>query len=224
MWNRTNALQGKLLRKMEERILVYRDNKDVKAYKADYERARSHSQKIIDFLKNQNIEVSLNLIRSLIKENFPVAPLIQNRDKKKLQELPEALRKLVESDNNKLIQECNTLIQEAQRSMNENDQHHVDFSKLDLVDGKVSITDEAIKEAEDLGSIYVDTDNRKKVYEKALAAKKALKELDQTIKEVYSDPDPVRGIAPRSGQGARILNVDYDGEVELDGYFLKYIQ
>ena len=50
MWNRTNAIQGKLLRKMEERILVYRDNKDVKAYKADYERARSHSQKIIDFL------------------------------------------------------------------------------------------------------------------------------------------------------------------------------
>ena len=224
MWNRTNALQGKLLRKMEERILVYRDKKDVEAYKRDYERARIYSQKIFDFLKNQNIEVNLNLVRSLIKENFPVAPLIQNRDKKKLQELPEALKRLVESDNNKLIQECNALIQEAQRSMNENDQHHVDFSKLDLVDGKVIITDEAIKEAEDLGSIYVDTDNRKKVYEKALAAKKALEELDQTIKEVYNDPDPVRGITPRSGQGARILNVDYDGEVEFDGYYLKYIK
>lgn len=209
---------------MEERILVYREKKDVEAYKSDYERARIHSQKIIDFLKNQNIELSLNLVRSLIKESFPIAPLFQNRDKKKLQELPEALKKLVESDNNKLIQECNALIQAAQKSMNENDQHHVDFSKLDLIDGKVIITDEAIKEAEDLGSIYVDTDSRKKVYEKALAAKKALEELDQTIKEVYSNPDPVRGIAPRSGQGARILNVDYDGEVELDGYFLKYIQ
>ena len=209
---------------MEERILVYRDKKDVEAYKSDYERARIYSQKIFDFLKNQNIEVSLNLVRSLIKENFPVAPLIQNRDKKKLQELPEALKKLVESDNNKLIQECNALIQGAQRSMNENDQHHVDFSKLDLIDGKVIITDEAIKEAEDLGSIYVDTDNRKKVYEKALAAKKALEDLDQTIKEVYNDPDPVRGIAPRRGQGARILNVDYDGEVEFDGYYLKYIK
>ena len=209
---------------MEERILVYRDKKDVEAYKSDYERARIYSQKIIDFLKNQNIEVSLNLVRSLIKESFPIAPLFQNRDKKKLQELPEALKKLVESDNNKLIQECNALIQAAQKSMNENDQHHVDFSKLDLIDGKVIITDEAIKEAEDLGSIYVDTDSRKKVYEKALAAKKALEELDQTIKEVYSNPDPVRGIAPRSGQGARILNVDYDGEVELDGYFLKNIQ
>ncbi len=51
MWNRTNAIQGKLLRKMEERILVYRDKKDVEAYKADYERARSHSQGIINFLK-----------------------------------------------------------------------------------------------------------------------------------------------------------------------------
>lgn len=209
---------------MEKRILVYRDEKDVKAYKSDYERARIYSQKIIDFLKNQNIEVSLNLVRSLLKENLPVAPLFQNRDSKKLQDLPEALKRVVESDNNKLIQECNALIQEAKRSMGEYNQHHVDFLKLDLIDGKVIIIDEAIKEAEDLGSIYVDTDNRKKVYEKALAAKKALEELDQTIKEVYSDPDPVRGIAPRSGQGARILNVDYDGEVELDGYYLKYIQ
>lgn len=209
---------------MEERILVYRDEKDVKAYKADYERARSHSQGIINFLKKQNIEVNLNLVGSLLKENRPVAPLFQNRDKEKLQELPEALKKLVESDNDKLIQECEELIQKAKGSMNDYNQHHVDFSKLDLIDGKVIINDEAIKEAEDLGSIYVDTDNRKKVYEKALAAKKALEELDQTIKGVYSDPDPVRGIAPRSGQGARILNVDYDGEVKLDGYYLKYIQ
>ena len=58
----------------------------------------------------------------------------------------------------------------------------------------------------------------------ALELEQALEELDQTIKEVYSDPDPVRGIAPRSGQGARILNVDYDGVVEFDGYYLKYIQ
>lgn len=222
MWNRTNAIQGKLLRKMEEKILVYRDRKDVEAYKADYERARSHSQEIINFLKNQNIEVGFNLVWSLIKENFPVAPLIQNRDKEKLQGLPEALKKVVESDNNKVVQECNKLIQAAQKSMRENDQHYVDFSKLNLVDGRVIITDEAIKEAEDLGSIYVDTDNRRKVYEKALAAKKALEELDKTIKEVCNDP--VHGIAPHSGQGARILNVDYDGEVELDGYYLKYIQ
>ncbi|MDD4822146.1 MAG: hypothetical protein PHI48_06270 [Bacteroidales bacterium] len=208
---------------MEKRILVYRDEKDVKAYKSDYERARIYSQKIIDFLKNQNIEVSLNLVRSIIKENFPIAPLFQNRDSKKLQDLPEALKRVVESDNNKLIRECNALIQEAKRSMGEHDQHHVDFLKLDLIDGKVIITDEAIKEAEDLGSIYVDTDNRKKVYEKALAAKKALDELDQTIKEVYDDIDRVRGIAPLSGDGARILSVNYDGEVELDGYYLKYI-
>lgn len=212
---------------MENKILVYRDNKRAENYKSDYVRAQIHSQGIVDFLNKQKVSADLLLVKSLIDGDTQAANIINNREK--YDNIPDALKKVVQEDNQNLIQELNNLVSKARAALFENSHHYVDFNKIILTDGRVSITDEAIKEAEDLASVYIDTDGRKKVYDKAIEAKKTLEDLQEAINSVA-----ITGVAGgyhilpivRNGSNSwneGVLGLDDDGEITFNGESFSHI-
>lgn len=96
---------------MENKILVYRDNELVDSYKRDYERVQMHVQGIIDFLNKQKVSADLILVKSLIDRGTQAATLIKNREE--YDNIPNALQKIIQEDNQNLIQELNNLVSKA---------------------------------------------------------------------------------------------------------------
>lgn len=166
-------------------------------------------------------------VKSLIDRGTQAATLIKNREE--YDNIPNALQKIIQEDNQNLIQELNNLVSKARAAILENSHHDVDFKKIILTNGKVLITDEAIKEAENLGSVYIDTDGRKKVYDKAIEAKKALDDLQKAINSTT-----ITGVADgfkilpivRHGSNSwnyGVLGLDDDGEITFNGDSFNYI-
>lgn len=205
-----------------KKILVYRDNNEVEAATSDYRRAVIHSQKIIDFLKEHDISVDLNQVQALIKNSRNIATLFTPTV-----DLPKALRAVIQADNEKRIEELEVIVVDAKNAIFGNSNYPVDFSKLVLINGTVSMTEEAKQEAIERGSIYIDTDGRRAVYEKALAVQKAIEELQE---EINNNPKKningwrLSGISPYgSSFDVGLLKVGYKGDVELSGDLFEHI-
>ena len=208
--NELNALQGKKTKNMEEKILIYQDKEVIDNAIFDYRKAKAATQKIVDVLKKHKIETDMDLVVALINRETSVSSLVGVDNDN--QDLPEALKKVIHDDNIQVIQEINAAINEAEIMFNQNMIYGVDLNKLLLINGLISISDEALQEAEDRGSVYTDNENRKLIYEQALAAKKALEELQVSLNNSNGGKS-LLAITPPNCCG--LLVVQRNGEIEI---------
>lgn len=209
---------------MENKILVYQDTHKIDDAMRDYRKAVTHLQSIVEFLKKQNISIDLMQLKSLIRSDRHIDALFVVQEYKSL---PMALKAVVQADNERLIQELKTITIEARKVIHEESIYPVDFSKLKLINSVVSMTDEAKHEAVEIGSVYIDTDSRKAIYEKALAAKTALEDLQKAIAD---NPKKnvtnwrLYGITPYGSPfDVGLLKVSSDGEIELSGELFEHL-
>ena len=128
------------------------------------------------------------------------------------QALPKTLNKAIHYQNTRVSQEFTAAINEAEIMFNQNMIYGVDLNKLLLINGLISISDEALQEAEDRGSVYTDNENRKLIYEQALAAKKALEELQVSLNNSNGGKS-LLAITPPNCCG--LLVVQRNGEIEI---------
>lgn len=195
---------------MEERILIYQDKEVISYAISDYSKAKAATQKVVDVLVKHKIEIDMDLVVSLINRETSAASLIGNDNDN--QNLPDALKKIIHADNTKAIHEINEAINDAHIVFNQKMIYGVDLNKLSLRNGLILISDEAKQEAQDRGSVYTDNENRKLIYEKALAAKKALEELQVSLNNSNGGKS-LLAITPPNCCG--LLVVQHDGEIEM---------
>lgn len=195
---------------MEEKILIYQDKEVISYAISDYKKAKAATQKVVDVLIKHKIETDMDLVVALINRETSASSLIGNNNYS--QGLPEALKKIIHDSNIQVIQEINEAINEAEIMFNQNMIYGVDLNKLLLINGLISISDEALQEAEDRGSVYTDNENRKLIYEQALAAKKALEELQVSLNNSNGGKS-LLAITPPNCCG--LLVVQRNGEIEM---------
>lgn len=207
---------------MVEKILVYRDQKEVDLAMRDYRKAVTHCQRVVDFLKEYDVTIDLIQVKHLIKNNGDTDIFITP-----LNDIPKALRSMVETHNNELKEAFKAIATNARKAIFEKSMYPIDFSKLVLSDGIVSMSEETKQEAVDLCSIYIDTESRKRVYEKSLAVLQAVKDLED---ELNNNPKQnlngwrLQAISPHgSSFDVGLIKVGFDGKLELSGELFKYI-
>lgn len=213
---------------MDDRILVYLDKGKADHARSDYFRVSNRVQKIIDFLKSHEIECDIEHAQEIIENDVMAEKFIKEKMPVYTDKLPEAVRKLIDSNTDQVIKELKKIALEARETIHRDCFHKVDYSKLKKVDGKVTISDEALKERHDYGATYIDTESRAKVYNCAQTALKALGNLQKSVDEAEK-----RGIMPGYhinginrdilSYGSSILIVDEDGEVHLNGEIFQNI-
>jgi hypothetical protein len=213
---------------MDDRILVYLDKERADHARSDYYRTVNRVQKIIDFLKSHEIECDIEHAQEIIENNDMAENFIKKQMPVHTESLPEAVRKLIDNNTDQVIKELNKIALDARESISNNCYHKVDYRKLEMMNDKVAISDEAFKECYDYGAVYIDTESRAKVYNCAQTALKALGNLQKSVDEAEK-----RGIMPGYhinginrdilSYGSSILIVDEDGEVHLNGEIFQNI-
>lgn len=214
---------------MDDKILVYLDKKRVDHARSDYYRTANRVQNIIDFLKSHEMECDIEHAQEIIENDGMAETFIKKQMPVYTEILPEAVRKLIDSNTDQVTKELNKIALDARESIRNNCYHKVDYGKLKMIDDKIKISDEALKECHDLGAVYADTTTRGKIYNCAQTALKALENLQKSVDEAEK-----RGIMPgyhinginidlRSGYGSSVLIVDEDGEVHLNGEVFQNI-
>ena len=221
--------RAKKTKNMEERILVYKDESEIRKGKGFYESVKRSMQKLIDFLVDNEVEITHTMIVDLISNNGSSKGIFQERERILLKDIPTLLKTSVNLGTTEKIKACDEIIAKTNRLLSYSENARlIDFSKWIIENNKVVITSEVFTELEDSCSVYTDTPNRKAVYEKAMEAKKALEELNQLVKDApqkgLGGGFCMTGIAPITNQLTFcILGVHSDGEVELNGELLGYI-
>lgn len=206
---------------MEERILVHRDESEIKKGKSYFEAVKIAIQKLADFLIEKEIEPSLTLLTGLIKNNSTSKYVFEEKERIALKDIPKLLHSSVNLGTKENITACDELIERAYALLTKScNCRFIDFDKWDIVDNKVIYTEDAIKELVNEHSIYIDTLQRKSIYDKAMAAKKAIENLNQAISLAptrgLAEGFKLIGVAPVNASFIfGVLSIDYEGSVEL---------
>lgn len=207
---------------MDDKILVCLNNKKVASAQSDYKRVANRIQKIIDFLKSHDMKCDIEHAQCIIEKEGMSETFIKKEMPEYTENLPEAVRNLIDSNTDKVINELKKIAMEARESITNNCYHKVNYKKLKMVDDKVTISDEALEECQDFGAVYLDTITRKKVYNLAETALKALENLQKGVDEAE-----IKGVVPgypfnainrdlSMGYGTSVLIVNKDGKVHLN--------
>jgi len=214
---------------MDNRILVYLDKERSDHARSDYYRVANRVQKIIDFLKSHEMECDIEHVQEIIENDGMAETFIKKQMPVYTDSLPEAVRKLIDSNTDQVIKELNKIALDARESIINDCYHKVDYGKLKMIDEKITISNEALKECHDFGAVYVDTTTRGKIYNRAQTALKALENLQKSIDEAEKT-----GIMPgyhinginrdlKFGYGSSVLIVDEGGEVHMNGEVFQNI-
>jgi len=207
---------------MDDRILVYLDRERADHARSDYYRTANRVQKIMDFLKSHEMECDIEHAQEIIENDGMAETFIKKQMPVYTDSLPKAVRKLIDSNTDQVIKELNKIALDARESIINNSYHKVDYGKLKMIDDKITISDEALKECHDFGAVYIDTTTRGKIYNCAQTALKSLENLQKSIDEaekrgtVSGYPFNAINRDLSRGYGISILIVDEDGAVHLN--------
>ena len=198
---------------MEEKILVYKDESEIINGKGFFEAVRINMQNLVDFFVMNEVEPTHTLVVYLINNNGSSKEIFQEKERVLLKDIPKVLRSSANIGTAESIKACDEIIAKVNRLLTCSDNARlIDFSKWIIENNKVIITKEAFKEFEDSCSIYIDTPSRKKVYEKAMAAKKALEELQVSLNNSNGGKSLLAITQPNC---CGLLVVQHDGEIEM---------
>lgn len=223
---------------MEERILVYKDP-DFDSWVKRYNWMRDELQKLADGLKTLGIEPTDKLINRLIKGESLEEMTAEKHVGDALKGLPKSLlRTITDLYKKERTDEYNSAVgNQAQKIVEwrrRNDATTmINFNHYHVEAGVVTITPEHIEYLEGAFCVFIDSENRKAVYDKWLQLQKAKADFDSVVKNAnkrnnYSRLEEERGITGNDllavatpGQFC-LVKVRYDGQMILNGENFKY--
>lgn len=221
---------------MENKVLIYRDDKTIKDTKQQHERVKICLQKISDALKDVSIEPTYNLVTSVVirfdGKSSLLNDIFNKRVKQETQTVP-ALEAMIKDKYDRCLNSITVLGKNAYKSIYEYsvspffNPNPPKIERFVIDNGKVSITPEGLEEIEDECSVYIDTENRIQVYEKAQKVIDSIKDLQESLdsapKKDLNHYTNLYAVSPLETSSLSILAVDHDGKVSINSISFDFI-
>lgn len=228
---------------MEDKILVYKEEVGYKNYLANFNELKKRIQALTDGLIKLGIEPSIGIIKKFVRGDAGYDTIAKKQVEDSFKGFPiimqNAIRKMFQDQSNEeyhdLIEKNVVLI----NRMIKNSYLYVSYKSLDffnIENGVVNIMPECIEQAEKWFCIYVDSPERKKVYDEWLKVKAAVEQMNEVIKSVHkkevSATQKHMGIDPKRLRALQVPGNNYfgfitvcsgTGELILDGRKFEYI-
>lgn len=217
---------------MEERILVYKDP-DFDNWVKRYHWMRNELQKLADGLKTLSIEPTDELIKRLCKGESLEDMTAEKHVGDALKGLPKTLLRTIsdlykkertEEYNNAVGNQANKIVEWRRRNEATT---MIDLGYFHVENGAITIDPRHIEYLESLFCVFIDSDNRKAIYDKWLQLQQVKADFDSVVrnasKRQYSRLEEERGITGNDlmavatpGQFC-LVKVRYDGKMILNG-------
>ena len=177
---------------MEGKILVYKEEVEYKRYLANVKGLKNHIQALTDGLIKLGIEPSIGIIKKFVRGDIGYDMIAKKQVEDSFNGLPIAMQKAISKmfqDQNK--EEYNDLIGKNVvliKDLINNPDSMVTYKALNffnIENGVVNLLPEYIDQAEEWFCIYVDSPERKKVYDEWLKVKAAVEQMNEVIKSVH---------------------------------------
>lgn len=224
---------------MKERILVYKDEAKYGDLISYYKAWINNLQELVSGLCKLKIEASKENLKKLLAGEDLRSLMEDNNVSKHLSFLPERMRKHIQDSVNRECDEdyVKNVGSNAQKFMYYND--HSSWGRLNwnhfvIEENTVKTSKECEEYIDKQCCVYVDTPNKKVVYDAYLKFMNAYNELERAVKESTKMPNPdCRGalspvdhnkLKALGSYGSYSLVVLNDGELELVGYLFEDLQ
>lgn len=223
---------------MEERILVYRDEAQYSNLSSYYKSWTKNLQTLVSGLCKLKIEASMENVKKLLAGEDLRSLMEDSNVSKHLSFLPQKMLKHIQTSVDKENEEeyMQNVGNYAIRFIHLNKSS--DWGMLNLnhfvIEGNtVKISKECEDYIDKICCVYIDTPNRKVVYDAYLKFMDAYNELKKAIKEAPKKPNPsntgaltfvdynnLRALGDYGTQSLVVLN---GGDLDLVGYYFKTI-
>lgn len=228
---------------MEDKILVYKEEVEYKRYLANVKGLKNHIQALTDGLIKLGIEPSIGIIKKFVRGDIGYDMIAKKQVEDSFKEFPiimqNAISKMFQDQNkeeyNDLIGKNVVLI----KNLINNPDSMVTYKALNffnIENGVVNLLPEYIDQAEEWFCIYVDSPERKKVYDEWLKVKAAVEQMNEVIKSVHKkevsaiqkhmgiDPEHLRALSVPGNYNFGFITVSgATGELILNGEKFEYI-
>lgn len=181
---------------MEERILVYKDLENYNKLVRYYDFWCNALQNLLNGLSELKITPNMENIKKLMDGESLISLMEDGNVSKHLSFLPERmLNSIQKTINDDLEYEYNEkvgkLAQKLIQRNNGSDQGLLDLDYFTIVNGTIKITKECAEHIDSECCTYVDTENRKTVYNAYLKFMEAYNEFEKVVKESAKKHNPL---------------------------------
>lgn len=181
---------------MKERILVYKDLANYNKLVRYYDFWCNALQSLYDGLSELKITPNMENIKKLMDGEMLISLMEDGNVSKHLSFLPERmLNSIQKTINDDLEYEYNEkvgkLAQKFIQRNNGSDQGLLNLDYFTIVNGTIKITKECAEHIDSECCTYVDTENKKTVYNAYLKFMEAYNEFEKAVKESAKKPNPI---------------------------------
>lgn len=228
---------------MEGKILVYKEEVEYNRYITKFKALKKYIEALTDGLNKMGIEPSIDIIKKFVRGDEGYDMVSKKQVQNIFNGLPIAMQKAISKmfqDQNK--EEYNDLIGKNVvliKDLINNPDSMVTYKALNffnIENGVVNLLPEYIDQAEEWFCIYVDSPERKKVYDEWLKVKAAVEQMNEVIKSVHKkevsaiqkhmgiDPEHLRALSVPGNFNFGFITVSgATGELILNGEKFEYI-
>lgn len=221
---------------MEERVLIYKDNRGIEEKRARYFRTLRGLKGFCNELKSAGVEPTMEVLSQIcLRDNW-------EQVKRELEKVGAAVAKVSPS----FKAACDAAVMASLNALRKKRQEIIGdavcgyFNDIDcftIQNGTVELDPTVLQQIEAEFSYYADSEGRKSILEAFDVLKKAIDGFNQAVanapkSEAYSrymkhsfgyiDPQPLSGLKTPGFVSLGVFG--YDGEVSLQGEFFKYVE
>ena len=211
---------------MENEILVFRDVPAIDEAVKGYAIAQKQLQIVVDYLKSVGVDATIDLLKDIVKQGSKIVEVLNTKASREKQGLPVSLQNVIDEDIQKIYNELKRFVEDASKATINSFSYAINLDLFYISNGDVTLPSDNRQSIDDKYSVYIDSMERKDVYKKAQNVIAAISELQKSIGK--ADKKGLAGkllpILPVTYSGARILNVDADGIVEIVGESFGFIK
>lgn len=218
---------------MEERILVYKNLGNYNKLVRYYDFWCKALQNLLNGLSELKITPNMENIKKLMDGEVLISLMEDCNVSKHLSFLPERMLNSIQNTiNDDLEYEYNEKVGKlAQKLIYDNENSNMGVLNLDyftIVNGMIKITKECAEHIDGECCTYVDTENKKTVYNAYLKFMEAYNEFEKAVKESAKKPNPLAGTIHEwktdfsrmravGGEGSYAIVKVIDGELKFKG-------
>ena len=221
---------------MEERVLIYKDDRAIEEKRARYFRALRGLRGFCNELKSAGIEPTMELLSQIcLRDNWEQVKSELEKAGAAVAKVSPSFKAAYDAD---IMASLNTLKNKHQEIIG--DAVNSYFNNIDcftIQNGTVELDPAVLQQIEAEFSYYADSEGRRSVLEAFDVLKKAIDGFNQAVanapkSEAYSRymkhsfgyvyPQPLSGLKTPGFVSLGVFG--YDGEVSLQGEFFKYVE
>jgi hypothetical protein len=221
---------------MEERVLIYKDDRAIEEKKAHYFRALRGLKGFCNELKSAGIEPTMELLSQIcLRDNWEQVKSELEKAGADVAKVSPSFKAAYDAD---VMASLNALRNKRQEIIGDAVSGY--FNNIDcftIQNGTVELDPAVLQQIEAEFSYYADSEGRKSVLEAFDVLKKAIDGFNQAVanapkSEAYSrymkhsfgfvNPQPLSGLKTPGFVSLGVFG--YDGEVSLQGEFFKYVE